>query len=53
MFAKQRISRTQASEVPDAIQLDHIDSELCWCDPIVDYDEKGHQSVIHNNVTWN
>ena len=53
MIAKQPISRSQSSETPDSIQLAHIDSELCWCDPIIDFDEIGKQSIIHNEVTWN
>lgn len=53
MIAKQPISRSQTPEAHDAIQLAHIDSELCWCDPIIDFDEMGQQSVIHNEVTWN
>jgi hypothetical protein len=53
MIAKQPTSRSRSSEAPDLIQLAHIDSELCWCDPIIDFDEIGQQSVIHNEVTWN
>jgi hypothetical protein len=53
MIAKQPTSRPPKSEALDAIQLAHIDSELCWCDPIVDFDENGEQSMTHNEVTWN
>ena len=53
MIAKHLISRSRLSEAPDGIQLAHIDSELCWCDPIIDFDEIGEQSVMHNDVTWN
>ena len=53
MIAKQPISRSQTPEAPDPIQLAHIDSELCWCDPVIDFDEIGQQSIIHNEVTWN
>ena len=53
MIRKQSLSRSQTPEATDAVQLAHIDSELCWCDPIVDFDEKGQQSMIHNEVTWN
>jgi hypothetical protein len=34
-------------------QLAHIESELCWCDPIVEVDENGNDMVIHREVIWN
>ena len=52
MTAKQPASRPQTPEAA-VVQLSHIDSELCWCEPIIDFDEIGHRSVIHNEVTWN
>jgi hypothetical protein len=30
----------------------HIDSDLCWCDPIVELYEDGDQRVLHKEVTW-
>jgi hypothetical protein len=33
--------------------LPHIDSDLCWCDPLVEFNEDGDPRVIHNEVTWN
>jgi hypothetical protein len=50
---RQPIFGLQRPDASDTIQLAHIDSELCWCDPIVKYDEKGQQTMIHNEVTWN
>lgn len=35
------------------IGLSHIDSDFCWCDPIVEFDENGKIVVIHQQVTWN
>jgi hypothetical protein len=35
-----------------ASQLAHINSDLCWCDPLVEVDESGHELVIHKEVTW-
>ena len=32
--------------------LGHIESESCWCDPIVEVDEDGQEIVIHREVTW-
>jgi len=39
------------SEFP--IGLEHLDSDLCWCDPLIDVDEDGQEIVLHRQVTWN
>jgi hypothetical protein len=52
MISKQ-LASPETSDVSDAAQLDHINSELCWCDPILDFDEEGNESLTHNEVTWN
>jgi hypothetical protein len=42
----------------DRVELDitepppHIDSDLCWCDPIVELYEDGDLRVLHKQVTW-
>ena len=33
-------------------QLAHVESELCWCDPIVEINEYGQKVVMHKEVTW-
>jgi len=33
--------------------LNHLDSDLCWCDPIIKVDENGQEFVLHRQVTWN
>jgi hypothetical protein len=35
------------------IGLTHLDSEFCWCEPIVETDESGEEVVIHRQVSWN
>lgn len=35
------------------IGLNHLDSDLCWCDPIIEVDENGQEVVLHRHVTWN
>lgn len=40
-----------AVEMP--IGLTHIDSAFCWCDPIVDIDESGQETVVHRGIAWN
>jgi len=40
------------AELP--IGLNHLDSDFCWCDPIVEIDdEDGGEIVLHRQVTWN
>ena len=53
MISKQHLASRYPSDVPDAVPLAHINSELCWCDPILDLDEDGNESLTHNEVTWN
>ena len=33
--------------------LNHLDSAFCWCDPLIDVDENGQETVLHRRVTWN
>jgi len=33
--------------------LNHLDSEFCWCDPLLEMDDNGREVVIHRQVTWN
>jgi hypothetical protein len=35
------------------IGLDHLNSDFCWCDPIIDVDENGQEVVLHRQVMWN
>jgi hypothetical protein len=39
------------SELP--VGLEHVDSDFCWCDPIVEFDDNGQEIVLHRQVTWN
>ena len=36
-----------------SIGLNHLESDFCWCDPIIDVDEDGREIVLHRHVTWN
>ena len=40
-----------APEIAD--QPAHIESELCWCEPIIRVDENDNDVVIHRAVIWN
>jgi len=33
--------------------LNHLDSDFCWCDPIIQIDGNGQELVLHRQVTWN
>lgn len=39
------------SEFP--IGFEHLDSDSCWCDPIIEMDDNGQEIVLHRQVTWN
>jgi hypothetical protein len=32
------------------VGLTHLDSDLCWCDPIVEADENGEHVLLHRQV---
>jgi len=36
----------------DANRLNHLDSDFCWCDPLVKVDENRQEVVVHRQVTW-
>ncbi len=33
--------------------LSHVDSDVCWCDPVVEVDESGREVVVHREIMWN
>ena len=33
--------------------LSHIDSDFCWCEPVVETDEGGEKVIVHREITWN
>ena len=35
------------------VGLNHLNSELCWCDPIIEVNEIGEEVVLHRQVSWN
>lgn len=39
------------SELP--VGLEHLDSNLCWCDPITELDDDGQEIVLHRRLIWN
>jgi hypothetical protein len=39
------------SELP--IGLEHLDSDMCWCDPIIEIDDDAQKIVLHRQMTWN
>jgi len=35
------------------VGLNHLDSDVCWCDPLIETNENGDEVVLHRHVTWN
>ena len=35
------------------LEFNHLDSDFCWCDPIIEVDESGHKVALHRQVAWN
>jgi len=33
------------------VGLNHLDSDLCWCDPITEVDENVEEIVLHRQAT--
>jgi len=40
-----------SSEVP--VGLEHLDTDLCWCNPTIELDDENQKVVLHRRVTWN
>ena len=40
-----------AVEMP--VGLNHLDTDFCWCDPVIEIDENGGTIVLHKQVVWN
>lgn len=52
MFPNQRFGEVEATEIECLTHLQHVESEFCWCDPIVETDEYGQRVLVHIAVTW-
>jgi hypothetical protein len=47
-----RLPALTPAEMP--VGLIHLDSDFCWCDPLIEVDENGRQIVVvHRQVMWN
>jgi hypothetical protein len=53
MFENRTRFLPAIAPVDTPIGLNHLDSDFCWCDPIVELDENGTEVVLHRQVTWN
>jgi hypothetical protein len=42
-----------SSPVPMPVGLIHVDSNMCWCEPVIETDVMGEEVVFHRQVTWN
>jgi len=53
MFENQTWFYPTAAPAALPIGLNHLNSDFCWCDPVVEVDEYGKEVVLHKQVTWN
>lgn len=53
MFVDRTWIARAVAAVETPIGLTHMDSDFCWCDPVVEVDENGQEAVVHREVTWN
>ena len=53
MFENQTWFYPTAAPAALPIGLNHLDSDFCWCDPVVEVDEYGKEVALHKQVTWN
>lgn len=52
MFINRIATRRATTPAETPMGLAHINSEFCWCDPILESDEHGHKVVLHKEVIW-
>lgn len=53
IIENRKWSYSSAVPVEMPAGLKHLDSDFCWCDPIIELDENGQEAVLHRQVTWN
>lgn len=53
MFENRTWFCPMAAPLQLPIGLNHLDSDFCWCDPILEIDDTGKEIVRHRQVTWN
>jgi hypothetical protein len=53
MFVNSPWFYPAAAPVQLPIGLNHLDSDFCWCDPIIEVEDDGEEAVLHRQVTWN
>lgn len=47
----RNVPETPANQTP--IGPRHMESDFCWCEPIVETDEDGEEVIVHREITWN
>ena len=53
MKLTDRIWTSPAGPVEMPVGLNHIDSDYCWCEPMIEVDDNGEEVLVHRQVTWN
>jgi len=36
-----------------AVKPKHVDSQFCWCAPVIELDDDGEEVLVHRQVAWN
>lgn len=53
MIANRTWKVPAAPAIQQPAGLSHIDSDFCWCEPVVEMDEGGEKVIVHREITWN
>jgi len=53
MFTNRTSSVHAIPAIEESAGLRHMDSDFCWCEPIVEMDENGEQMIVHREIVWN
>jgi len=48
-----RIWISPAVPVEMPVGLNHIDSDYCWCEPMIEVDDNVEEVLVHRQVSWN
>jgi hypothetical protein len=52
MDVNHRLQERELTETERAHHLAHVESQLCWCDPMIERDEHDRKVIVHIEVTW-
>ncbi len=53
LFFKSSRFYPGGTSVQMPVGLKHLESAICWCDPVIELGEHGQEELLHRQVTWN